>query len=489
MVSTLGKFHDYICQGFKYKLFVPKTYKAKKDTPLMVMLHGCGQDPDDFAAGTKMNELADKENFLVLYPNMNHLFNPSDPAGYNPFGCWNWFLDKNQHRGQGHPKLIYEIIEEVKRGYSIDAKHVYAAGLSAGGSLACILGVTYPDVFSAIGICSGLAYDAANVFFLTDPMAEDAKKSMEKGVPDAYACGINAYAEMGEFKKKMKVIVFHGICDTTVHPINGQQVITQWAQTNYLVEGGKGNAEVTPSKINAGMINGKSYTQHLYADGSNEPLLELWMVDKMGHVWSGGSPNGSYTDPSGPNASEIMWNFFTKKQQPLNEQITQKQTETKDLDSALNVKLEESPEYKAVETVPSPDLSSQDPLVQIPDQPSVKQPIHSSELSPVEIQEPPTDLNAGNCHVYSPELLSSEMPVSASDHPLVKKPIPSDPSSVETPVADQSSIQSPITASTENRDSTPVIDDSPIQPVKESPDKPKKKLLFTLLSKLTKLKR
>ena len=295
-------------------------YNSDKESPLLVMLHGCGQNPDDFAAGTNMNTLAEKENFLVLYPDMNRLLNPSDMAGYNPFGCWNWFLDKNQHRGKGHPKLIYEMINEVKSKYNIDSNKVYAAGLSAGASLACILGVTYPDVFNGIGICSGLAYDAANVFFLTDPMAEEAKKRMEKGVPDPYACGNSAFQEMGEYQKKMRVIVFHGIHDTVVHPINAQQVITQWAQTNFLVEGGEGLADVTPALVKSDLINGKSYTQHIYNDEEGEPLLELWMIDKMGHTWSGGNPEGSYTDPEGPNASEIIWNFFNPQQPQLEEE-------------------------------------------------------------------------------------------------------------------------------------------------------------------------
>lgn len=311
----LGEFLDFLYEDFRYKLFVPSEYQAEKDTPLMVMLHGCEQNPDDFAAGTNMNGLAEKENFLVLYPDMNHLFNPWNPSGYNPFGCWNWFLDKNQHRGEGHPKLINAIINQVKSTYLIDSSEVYVAGLSAGAALACILGVTYPDVFSGIGVCSGLPYDAANVFFLTDPMAMAAKEGMQKGVSDPYSCGNSAFQEMGKFKKKMPVIVFHGICDTIVHPINGQQVIIQWAQTNFLVEGGTGRADITPLQVKSGLINGKSCTQHVFGDGGGERLMELWMIDQMGHTWSGGSSNGSYTDPSGPNATEIIWNFFTKHHQ------------------------------------------------------------------------------------------------------------------------------------------------------------------------------
>lgn len=310
----MGEFLDFSYEDFRYKLYIPSNYQPDSEFPLMVLLHGCDQNPNDFAAGTNMNELAEKENFLVLYPDMNHLFNPTNPDSYNPFGCWNWFLDKNQHRGKGHPKLINGIIEEVKGSYSIDSGRVYAAGLSAGASLACILGVTYPDVFSGIGICAGLAYDAANVVFLTDPLAEAAKKSMQQGVTDPYVCGNSAYSEMGEFKKKMPIIVFHGICDTIVHPINGQQVIIQWAQTNFLVEGGSGRTDVTPIEVQSNFINERSYTRHIYADGSGEALMELWMIDEMGHSWSGGSTDGSYTDPLGPNATETIWNFFAKNQ-------------------------------------------------------------------------------------------------------------------------------------------------------------------------------
>ena len=390
----MGEFLDFIYQDFKYKLYVPGEYNSDKESPLLVMLHGCGQDPDDFAAGTNMNTLAEKEKFLVLYPDMNHPLNPSDPAGYNPFGCWNWFLDKNQHRGKGHPKLIYEIINEVKSKYKIDSNKVYAAGLSAGGSLACILGVTYPDVFNSIGICSGLAYDAANVFFLTDPMAEEAKKRMEKGVPDPYACGNSAFQEMGEYKKKIRVIVFHGICDTTVHPINGQQVITQWAQTNFLVEGGIGLADVTPALVKSDTINGKSYTQHVYNDGDGEPLLELWMIDKMGHTWSGGSPNGSYTDPSGPNATEIIWNFFSNYQQQPEEKLIE--TPVKEPIPApvelLLPPLDQSPDQLPVHApIPSPVELPVNPPVQTPTETAAELPIESSVKTSIELTVKPQD--------------------------------------------------------------------------------------------------
>ena len=121
-------------------------------------------------------------------------------------------------------------------------------------------------------------------------------------------------------RKKCASLLFHGIHDTVVHPINAQQVITQWAQTNFLVDGGEGLADVTPAVIKSDLLNGKSYTQHIHHDEEGERLLELWMIDQMGHTWSGGNPEGSYTDPEGPNASEIIWNFFNPQQPQLEEE-------------------------------------------------------------------------------------------------------------------------------------------------------------------------
>ncbi len=370
----MGEFIDLIYHDFKYKLYIPGELNLDKESPLMVMLHGCGQNPEDFAAGTNMNTLAEKEKFLVLYPDMNQFFNPTNITAYNPYGCWNWFLEQNQHRGKGHPKQINEIINEVKRTYKIDTNEVYAVGLSAGGSLACILGATYPDVFNGIGVCSGVPYGAANVFFLTDPMAEGAKKSMEKGVSDPHECGYSAFQEMGEFKKKMRVIVFHGICDTIVHPINGQQVIAQWAQTNFLVEGGIGHANVTPDLIESDIANGYSYTRHVYHD-EDIPQMELWMIDRLGHTWSGGNPKGSYTDALGPNASEIIWNFFNNHPQQQEENVIES-SEEKPTPSQVELP-EHSDHPTTTQTAPEQFIEIESPVktsIELPDTPHEETP-------------------------------------------------------------------------------------------------------------------
>lgn len=289
--------------GFSYKLYVPSGYKKGIKTPLMVMVHGCKQNPDDFAAGTRMNELAEKENFLVLYPE-----HPIQMELMNPDGCWRWFEDRNLHRGQGgEPDIIVGMINEVKKHYSVDSNRIYAAGLSSGAAMTSILGATYPDVFSGIGICSGVEYGAADLEDLDNPLA-----AMDKGGNDPYQSGEKAFLEMGKNKRKMPVIVFHGTSDNIVHPINAEQLVTQWLQTNYLVDGVKGQVNSTPVSVEADIVNGRSFLKNVYHDASGYPLVELWFVNGMGHAWSGGSAEGSYTDPLGPDASTILWNFFTR---------------------------------------------------------------------------------------------------------------------------------------------------------------------------------
>jgi poly(hydroxyalkanoate) depolymerase family esterase len=319
----MGDFKDYWYGGNMYKLYVPKEASKGDSLPLIVMLHGCKQDPDQFAEETKMNLLAEKENVILLYPAMDRWFNYpfDDPNKVNIDGCWNWFLDVNQHRGTGLPKMIAGMMDDAEKvldkNYSIhiNGKEVYAVGLSAGGAMACILGVTYPDRFSGIAICSGLPYDAVDTHLWTETWTRTANNVLINGVADPYECGDKAFVEMERsgVNKKVPVIVFHGISDTRVHPINGEQLIIQWAQTHYRIDGGQGKVDVSPSSVHADIMNdGRSYTRHVYNGKSRAPLIELWQIHGMNHAWSGGSENGKHTDPLGPDATSIIWDFFKK---------------------------------------------------------------------------------------------------------------------------------------------------------------------------------
>jgi poly(hydroxyalkanoate) depolymerase family esterase len=268
-----------------YKLFVPSRYHQSQPLPLVVMLHGCTQSPDDFAAGTRMNFIAEEQNCLVVYP--------AQPSGANPSKCWNWFRATDQRRDEGEPSLIAGITRRVMQEYSVDPMRVFVAGLSAGGAAAAVMGATYSDLYAAVGVHSGLAYGAA-----TDmPSAFAVMRQGGKGGRQPAAGG-----------PMIPTIIFHGDRDTTVHPDNGAQVVEHAI-----------GATKTRKKVHRGKIpGGHGYTRTTYADADAEcEILEHWNVHGAGHAWSGGSPAGSYTDGEGPDATKEMLRFFLEHPQAL----------------------------------------------------------------------------------------------------------------------------------------------------------------------------
>jgi poly(hydroxyalkanoate) depolymerase family esterase len=261
-----------------YKLYVPSGPRVGP-LPLVVMLHGCKQNPDDFAVGTGMNRLAEANGWLVLYP--------AQSQAVNRLGCWNWFKAEDQQRGVGEPAIIAGMTQHIVDTHAADPRRVYVAGLSAGGAMADIMATTYPDLYAAAGIHSGLAHAAAH-----DLMS--ALNAMRQG-PRERAGGAAQ-------REPVPTIVFHGDSDTTVHPSNGERVIA--------------NAQATaPSdpKLHTelGQVpGGRSYTRTIVRDDAGLSSTEHWVVHGAGHAWSGGHANGSYTDPLGPDASAQMLRFF-----------------------------------------------------------------------------------------------------------------------------------------------------------------------------------
>jgi poly(hydroxyalkanoate) depolymerase family esterase len=254
-----------------YKLYVPPGF-AGQALPLVVMLHGCTQDPDDFAAGTGMNEAALERGFFVLYP--------AQAQHVNASRCWNWFKHNHQRRGRGEPALLAGMTREVMKRQPIDPDRVYVAGLSAGGAMAAILGDAYPDLFAAVGVHSGLPSGSAS------------------DVGSAFAAMKSGAAAGGSTGRTPPTIVFHGDQDTTVHPVNGEQVIAASA------------AGATPEFVRARSGNGRAYTRGIYRDAGGRVVAEHWLVHGAGHAWSGGNPRGSYADPRGPDATRAMLGFF-----------------------------------------------------------------------------------------------------------------------------------------------------------------------------------
>jgi len=260
-----------------YKLFVPSGCVGQA-VPLVVMLHGCRQSPDDFAVGTRMNQLAEEQSFLVAYPAQSTTANASK--------CWNWFKATDQERGQGEPSLIAGITREIMRDFKVEPARVSIAGLSAGGAAAAIMGATYPDLFAAVGVHSGLACGAA------------------LDMPSAFAA-MRAGARDLRRRGAVRTIVFHGDKDMTVRSVNGDQVIAQ--------SGSAANSRI--SVCQGQSLGGTRYTRTVYTDEGGREMMEQWVVHGLGHAWSGGSSAGSYTDPRGPDASREMVRFFFQNRQ------------------------------------------------------------------------------------------------------------------------------------------------------------------------------
>lgn len=272
-----------------YKVYIPSNYHGEA-VPVIVMLHGCTQNPDDFARGTCMNAVAEEKKCFVVYPAQSQSANSSK--------CWNWFKAIDQQRDQGEPSIIAGITQQVISDYKLDRRRVYVAGLSSGGAMAIIMGATYPDLYAAVGVHSGLPYGSA------------------QDLPSAFAAmrgakpGINGKLRTSDADTRLSsipLIVFHGDSDTTVHSSNADQLIKQ---------------SVSPKEVAADRIalhaivqegkvpNGHAYTRTLYQDENSRTVAENWVIHGAGHAWAGGSQRGSYTDAKGPDASKEMVRFF-----------------------------------------------------------------------------------------------------------------------------------------------------------------------------------
>jgi len=262
-----------------YKLYIPSRHSEPR--PLIVMLHGCQQSADEFAAGTRMNFAAEESSCFVVYP--------EQPAAANASKCWNWFKQSDQRRSRGEPALIAGITRRVMKEYGINARRVYIAGLSAGGAAAAIMGEAYPDLYAAVGVHSGLACGSARD--LPSAFAAMSGHGPVRGNPG----GVHTRR-----RQALPTIVFHGDRDTTVHPRNGKEVIAR------ATTGEHADASVEREMVSSG----RRYTRSIKRDAGGRSVLEQWELHGAGHAWSGGSPAGSFTDPTGPDATQEMLRFF-----------------------------------------------------------------------------------------------------------------------------------------------------------------------------------
>ena len=296
-----GQVDTHRWSGRTCKVYVPRApAPARSSRPLLVMLHGCTQDPDQFAQATAINRLAERRGWLVLYP--------QQPRSANFNACWNWYQAKNQVRGRGEPALLAGIVARARQTYPVDPDRIYVAGLSAGAGMSVIMGATYPDVFAAIGVAAGLEYGAArNMWGILN--------AMQRGGPSPTAQGLAAYRAMGTRARPVPVIVFHGDADKTVAVRNGDQVVKQWIRTNDLALNGKADGDLPTRPSSQRQLvspGGRRYTVSDHRTRAGRVLVRNVRVAAMGHAWSGGAQGGTYVDPAGPNASAMLMEFLAE---------------------------------------------------------------------------------------------------------------------------------------------------------------------------------
>jgi poly(hydroxyalkanoate) depolymerase family esterase len=283
-----------------YKLYTPSGYIGQ-EVPLVVMLHGCTQSPNDIATGTQMNRLAEENIFLVAYP--------AQAQGANMNKCWNWFKTSDQQRGRGEPSLVAGITRQVIDEYNVADGRVYVVGMSAGGAMAAIMAEAYPDLYAAVGIHSGLAPGAAHDM----PSAFAAMHQGGLAIPRRV---VPIATPTGESARIVPAIIFHGDRDRTVHPRNADHLLEHYCPANLTGSREEASGSTPRGTVRQGQVaGGHAYTRATYRDVGGRAIAERWTVHGLGHAWSGGSSSGSYTDPRGPDASAEMVRFFNEHPQ------------------------------------------------------------------------------------------------------------------------------------------------------------------------------
>ena len=258
----------------RFRLFRPADVRSSDRLPLLVMLHGCGQNAAAFARSTRMDRLAARERFLVLYPEQD--------LAANPQGCWNWY-DTRSHRAEAEAATLLVAIDQACLLYPVDRDAVAVAGLSAGASMAALLAVRWPERFCAVAMHAGVAPGAANS--AAGVLAAMRGRSLP---PTAVERG-----------NRPPLLVIHGSEDRVVSVRNAHVAAEQWAAA-------LGARAADPRRVQRGARHAMTVTDWRVR---RRVCVRLCEVERLGHAWSGGAAGEPFSDPQGPDASTLIWRF------------------------------------------------------------------------------------------------------------------------------------------------------------------------------------
>ena len=286
----------------RWRLWIPGAYDGRTRLPLVVLLHGCTQDPDDIARGTRVTELADKLNLLVLLP--------EQPETANPKKCWTWYDAAHQRRDAGEPSLIAGMTRQTLGDWAVDSQRVYITGISAGAAMASVMAIAYADVFAAAGLHSGIPYRAAaNVM--------EGVAAMTRGASDPVQLATTAMADMGPRARAIPAIIVQGLADAVVKPVNAEHTRDMWLTMNALVRRDAAPA-VRPTAEQRSEAGGLGVITSCYPSRQVTTGCEVTtvFVEGLGHAWSGGSKAGTFTDERGPDATDVILKFLLTQRMP-----------------------------------------------------------------------------------------------------------------------------------------------------------------------------
>ncbi len=276
-----------------WRLYEPSTRTPGAATAMLVFLHGCTQDAADLMRGTRVEMFAERAGLIVLAPEQE--------ASAHPQKCWNWYDPRHQHRDEGEVAWLSSVITMISKRYNVDASRVHIAGLSAGGAMAQLFATAYPEQVASLTVVSGVAVGAA----ATVP---DALLAMRNGPRDGSTSASVVLSRMGERKRAIPLLVMHGTTDAVVSPRNADALVQQWSDVLDVL------SLARPRERLQGASTGKTAQLRAETDAAGRAWLVDWRVRDVGHAWSGGAKEGTYTDPDGADATAMLFAFIAEQE-------------------------------------------------------------------------------------------------------------------------------------------------------------------------------